>query len=188
MIDIDNVRIPIDSEEFANAWRIVSEALLQHIQRGGLFTFPSSQSSPKPTVEEMGSEGESKEDIVLQSITPTPPKRKSVGEYYAVNPLVKSNGENIFKRHGLKEDQDSHHLYHITCFNDDTFEFELIPTLEREGRENFKNSTKREEFILVNGQITPDCPIKIIRKGKGIFDGRFYKITEPVEVDLTGAE
>ncbi|MDE5877011.1 MAG: hypothetical protein K2H47_05895 [Muribaculaceae bacterium] len=188
MTDIDNVRIPIDSEEFANAWRIVSEALLQHIQRGGVFPFPPGQPSSKQTI--AGQTGEQTKELVdiLPSEPPKKSERKIVGNYYAVDPLTNSNREYIFKRRGLKEDQDSNHLYHVICFDDNTFEFELIPTLEKEGRENFKNSTKREEFILVNGQITPDCPIKIIHKGKGIFDGRFYKITEPVEVDLTGTE
>lgn len=178
--------IDIKSPEFANAWRLVSEALLQFVQNGGQVT-------------NLGNLGDTVADVsasISQPTSPTQPhtnqstivtnqeNKTKIGDRYAACPIRQQDGSYILKN--LKDERQPESTFKITRYSDGTCDIELCD-LQGEARQIFKD-TKSERMPsavgTIIGDITADKRIVNTKLGKGIIDGRSVRITEPLEVEF----
>lgn len=167
--------ISINSPEFAAAWRLVSEALLSHLQSGGSINIVG-----VTTADPKGG------DIITEPIKPqSPVVNKQVEDVrYAACPVRQADGSYTLKN--LKEERQSESTFKITRFTDGSCEFELCD-LQGEARQIFKdNQADRMPSAVgtVMGEITSDNKIVNVKSGKGVVDGRSVKITEPLVVEF----
>lgn len=166
--------VDIKSAEFANAWRIVSEALLAHIQ-GGNINIPA-------FVSEISAQKGEPVNITSQPQVQPVAERKVQDVKYAACPIRQIDGSYILKN--LKDERQQESTYKITRYTDGTCEFELCD-LQDEARQIFKDNKADRMPSSVGtsiGEITADNRIVNLKPGKGIIDGRSVKITEALEV------
>lgn len=165
--------IDIKSKEFADAWRIVSETLLAHLQNGELDTsFLEQKSNSKSTKMQSASTSASGKSSSVQDVR------------YAACPVKQTDGTYTFKN--LKEERQQESTYKITRYTDGSCEFELCD-LQGEARQIFKDnhSDRMPSYVgTFTGEITADNKIVNIKKGKGIMEGRSVKITESLVVEF----
>lgn len=178
--------IDINSQEFANAWRLVSEAMLQFVQNGGqISNFGSQESafadiynSSSPTTSSAQSQTNPQ-----QLVSSTEGKTK-IGDRYAACPIRQQDGSYIFKN--LKDERQPESTFKITRYSDETCDIELCD-LQGEARQIFKD-TKSERMPstvgAIIGEITADKRIVNTKLGKGIIDGRSVRIIKPLEVEF----
>lgn len=167
--------ININSPEFAAAWRLVSEALLSHLQSG----------------ESINIKGITPVDLPAGNVITEPinPKNhlgnKQVDDIrYAACPVRQADGSYTLKN--LKEERQSESTFKITRYTDGTCEFELCD-LQGEARQIFKDNQSDRMPSAVGtamGEITSDNKIVNVKPGKGVVDGRSVKITEPLLVEF----
>ncbi len=168
--------VNIKSQEFANAWRTVSETLLFYLQSGEL----------KPTVlmNNISDQQTNIDSIVLQSDI-TPNKGNDIIDVrFAACPVRQADGTYTFKN--LKEERQAESTYKITRYKDGSCEFELCD-LQGEARQIFKDNQSDRMPSSVGtstGEITADNQIVNIKPGRGTVDGRSVKITEPLAVEF----
>jgi hypothetical protein len=169
--------ISINSQEFAAAWRLVSETLLAHIQGGGTIVLDSNSSDNTAGVV----------NNAPQYVVPIthPTDNKQVNDIrYAACPVRQADGSYTLKN--LKEERQSESTFKITRYTDGSCEFELCD-LQGEARQIFKdNKADRLPSAVgtVSGEITSDNKIHNVKPGKGVVDGRSVKITEPLVVEF----
>lgn len=168
--------IDIRSQEFANAWRTVSEALLAYIQNGELGTSVVSQSKSEEinhiVINESKADTNSEEGKTIQDVR------------YAACPVKQVDGSYTFKN--LKEERQQESTYKITRYVGGYCEFELCD-LQGEARQIFKDNQSDRMPSSVGtstGEITADNKILNVKLGKGVMDGRSVKITEPLAVEF----
>ncbi len=170
--------VRIDSPEFANAWRTVSESLLAFLQGGNV------TSAPTPTP----SQNEELIDrvTVSQPVTPQPPKQEKTIQdtRYANCPIRQVDGSYMFKN--LKDEEQTESTYKIIRYSDGSCEFELC-NLQGEARQIFKDNKANRMPAAVGtliGEITAESTITTTKRGTGIQDGRSVKIIDPLEVEF----
>lgn len=168
--------VDIKSQEFANAWRIVSETVLSYLQSGEL----------NPMVMESNlSKLQTEVKSVEQQGGPTLNKCHSVVDIrYAACPVKQADGTYTFKN--LKEERQQESTYKITRYEDGSCEFELCD-LQGEARQIFKDnqSDRMPSYVGTStGEITADNKIVNVKSGKGIIDGRSVKIIDPLAVEF----
>lgn len=163
--------ICINSPEFAAAWRLVSEALLSHLQSGGSINIVGV--TPAEPIEG---------GVIIE---PIKPQSKQVEDIrYAACPVRQADGSYTLKN--LKEERQSESTFKITRFTDGSCEFELCD-LQGEARQIFKDNQADRMPSAVGtamGEITSDNKIVNVKPGKGVVDGRSVKITEPLVVEF----
>lgn len=168
--------VDIKSQEFANAWRIVSETLLSYLQNGEI------QST---VLMNKLSEQHTEVKSVASHLETVPNKTNNVVDVrYAACPVRQADGTYNFKH--LKEERQQESTYKITRYEDGSCEFELCD-LQGEARQIFKDnqSDRMPSYVGIStGEITADNKIVNIKPGKGIIDGRSVKITEPLSVEF----
>ncbi|MBQ8361202.1 MAG: hypothetical protein IJX44_04550 [Bacteroidaceae bacterium] len=170
------MEVDIKSQEFANAWRIVSEALLSYLQSGEV----------KPTVLMNNLSGQQAGvKPVVSHIEAVPNKTSSVVDVrYAACPVKQTDGTYNFRN--LKEERQQESTYKITRYADGSCEFELCD-LQGEARQIFKDnqSDRMPSYVGTStGEITADNKIVNVKPGRGIVDGRSVKITESLVVEF----
>lgn len=162
------------------AWRIVSEALLRHLQQGGNLSTVDTlggfipETVAKATTTESGSV---QPPVCAPASTPTPPAKGVPEERYATCPMRTQDGY-IFKN--LKAEVQEESTYKIYRYADGTCEFELCE-LKGEALQIFKDNrdTRMPNSVGVStGAITQS--VTTTKRGKGFADGRTIKITEPL--------
>ncbi|MCD8289984.1 MAG: hypothetical protein LUC91_00600 [Prevotella sp.] len=167
--------IDTKSPEFVNAWRLVSEALLEHIQQCGPMNSESIINSVpvmKTAVENPISSSRPEKNIQESDIR------------YAACAIRQTDGSYKFKN--LKEEEQEESTYKITRYADGSCEFELC-NLQGEARQVFKDNRAYrmpEAVGKSTGEITADNSIVTIRRGRGEVDGRSVKILEPLIVEF----
>ncbi|MGN0222926.1 MAG: hypothetical protein ACI4AM_02745 [Muribaculaceae bacterium] len=171
----------VKSKEFADAWRIVSEALLAMIQQGNV-SLPSqlltgsnsgSTTTDNPAVVDTASDHIPDTDVEVVSY------RTAVETLYSAVPLKNEDGTYSFKR--MRSDRDNH-FYRIFVYDDDSCEFELCTELssdkESENLQNLRDSVSNSmpEGVcqVVAGKLNSDVKsIRIACRGKCHKTGRF---------------
>ncbi len=179
----------INSPEFAQAWRIVSDALLEYLQQGGTFPIDMSSSPSQPEDHsDDATQGKVAESYTDMTDVASAQKRELVAIRYVVTPIKQEDGSYIFKN--LKDEQQNASTFKIKIFSDNSCEFELCEIMG--DPQVFKdNMTERmpSEVCIKSGDLTADCTFKILHPGKGIFittnNSRFVKILEPLKVQFT---
>lgn len=178
--NLEAMIVKIDSPEFADAWRTVSESLLAYIQKGGNVANTVPETTPQ------GNDGMSTSDEVPSPASqPASPAKTVRNIRYANCPIRNSDGTYKFKN--LKEEEQPESTYKITTYEDDTCEFELC-NLKGEARQIFKdNKADRMPGAVGSskGEITADNNIVNKTPGKGRVDGRSVIITGPLEVEFS---
>ncbi len=168
--------VNINSPEFANAWRTVSEALLAYFQGGNFVAVqqldvqqPANDTTEHPAV------------VTPPNLPPQAAAKEVASVRYASCPVKQGDGSYIFKN--MKAEQQPESTFKVTRYTDGSSEYELCE-LEGESRQIFKNNLSYRLPAAVGkfvGEITADNNITTVRKGKGIVDGRSVKITDPLE-------
>lgn len=169
--------VDIRSQEFADAWKVVSEALLAALQ-GGEFKL-----SDVVSVVDSGGD-ETARPIGSQIVSEGSQRRTVNNIVYAVNPVKQQNGTYLFKN--LKEEKQDNSIYKITRYTDGSCEFELCD-LQGEIKQFFKDSLANvmpSSVGTYEGEITAESYIKTIISGKGVEDGRSVRITEPLKAEF----
>lgn len=171
--------VNINSPEFANAWRTVSEALLAHFQGG---SFAAQPPVPQPDIQQPANDATWQPAVVTPPNLPPQTATKEVESVrYAGSPVKQADGSYIFKN--MKAERQSESTFKVTKYTDGSCEYELCE-LEGESRQFFKDNLSYRLPAAVGkfvGEITADNSITTVRKGKGVVDGRSVKITEPLE-------
>lgn len=169
----------IQSPEFAQAFRIVTESILSALQ-GGSLVIPQTTNATNGAAMAAVITGE--QQIRTSSI----PRAKRVGEVrYAACPVRQGEGQYIFKN--LKEELQEESTYKIYRYEDGTCEFELCD-LKGESRQIFKDNMDSRMPAAVGsakGEITADGQIRTIQYGEGRADGRSVRITAPMQVEFS---
>lgn len=172
----------IKSKEFAEAWRTVSESLLNYLQNGQSIVMSGGQSSS--TASSDGRSG----DTPLISVPPIPDAVRKESEIrYASGPMGNATNGYIFKGIGLKVEKQPNSMYKIIKYSDGTCEFTMCENLDAESRQLFKDSQSTTMPPAVGhavGEITDTNKIVNIKPGRGVVDGRSIKIVEPLEVEF----
>lgn len=168
--------VNINSPEFANAWRIVSEAILASLQNGGSIEIPPIHINET----ENHQQKDTKEAPIISE-----EKAKEVSEIrYANCPIKQLDGSYLLKN--LKDEPQTESTYKLTIYTDGTCIFELC-NLKGEARQIFKDNQSDRMPSGVGksiGELTADGSITTIKAGKGIRNGRSVRITEPLEVEF----
>lgn len=168
----------LQSPEFAQAFRIVSESLLSALQNGKL-VIPSNDMPPVEAIATV------MKDKVPSTFSPISSKDR-IGEVrYAACPIKHGEGQYIFKN--LKEEIQEESTYKIFRYDDGSCEFELCD-LKGESRQIFKDNMDNRMPAAVGsatGEITADGQIRTIRRGEGRADGRSVRITAPMQVEFS---
>lgn len=169
----------LQSPEFAQAFRTVTESILSALQSGKL-TIPADDVTNKVT------------NIVAETADVVSPKSASSTSVnrmceirYAACPIRQGEGLYIFKN--LKEEMQDESTYKIYRYDDGACEFELCE-LKGESRQIFKDNIDSRMPAAVgsaNGEITADGKILTIRRGEGRADGRSVRITAPMQVEFS---
>lgn len=170
---------PIQSPEFAQAFRIVTESILSALQSGKLIL---PQADCTNNVSTMAAESA---DIVLPNPSSSPSLNRTAEVRYAACPIRQGEGLYIFKN--LKEEKQNESTYKIYRYEDGTCEFELCD-LEGESRQIFKDNIDSRMPAAVGsatGEITADGKIRTKRRGEGRADGRSVRITTPMQVEFS---
>jgi len=170
----------LQSPEFVQAFRIVTESLLSALQNGKL-VIPSNEvtnaevmrSAITDTEQPMSSDGLSNASVdckceVRYAACPT-----RQGDWY------------IFKN--LKDEIQEGSTYKIYRYDDGACEFELCD-LKGEFRQIFMDNKDNWMPAAVGestGEITAEGQIRNIRRGKGRTDGRSVRITAPMYVEFS---
>lgn len=178
--------IDIKSQEFANAWRLVSEALLQLIQNGGQLSNLNNLGNQivdvSAPLEQLASP--SQPNTIQSSVVTNQETKTKIDDRYAARPVRQQDGSYILKN--LKDERQPESTFKITRYSDGTCDIELCD-LQGEARQIFKD-TKSERMPsavgTIIGDITADKRIVNTKPGKGIIDGRSVRITEPLEVEF----
>lgn len=178
--------IDINSQEFANAWRLVSEALLQFIQSGGqisdLNKLGNQIADVSAPMEQPTSASQA--NTIQPSVATNQVTKSKIDDRYAARPVRQQDGSYILKN--LKDERQPESTFKITRYSDGTCDIELCD-LQGEARQIFKD-TKSERMPAavgtIIGDITADKRIVNTKPGKGIIDGRSVRITEPLEVEF----
>lgn len=159
----------INTPEFAQAWRFVSEALLEHFQQSGY-------------------DGETKIiEKIVDTIEPKPvqPKSKVLKDVrYAACPIRQSDTTYMFKN--LKMEKQPESTFKISRYEDDSCEFCLCD-MDVETRQILRdNLTERLPSAVgsITGEITADNVAHTIKYGVGVADGRSVRILEPMLVEF----
>ena len=172
----------IKSKEFADAWRIVSESLLQHIQG---MEYPSTDVI-------------SNIEAAIQNVQPT--NQDSVKSPNAINPLLTQNhgeaeeryamrpvrkGENgyIFKTLKSKEDKQDGSIFKIMRYPDGYCEFEICELNKDEMQIllDSKENLLPETVGSLEGEIDVNSKIITVEKGIGKTNGRSVEIIKPLK-------
>lgn len=178
--------IDINSPEFANAWRLVSEALLQFVQNGGQIANLGNLDSAVAGVSVSQTQPISlNQSDTSPAITVTNQGNKTkICDRYAACPARQQDGSYILKN--LKDERQLESTFKITRYSDGTCDIELCD-LQGEARQIFKD-TKSERLPsavgTIIGEITAEKRIVNTKPGKGIIDGRSVRIIEPLEVEF----
>lgn len=168
--------VDIKSQEFANAWRIVSETLLSCLQSGELKT--------SVLMNDLSEQCSDMKSTVSHFETVSNKENNVMYIRYVACPARQADGTYIFKN--LKEERQDESTYKITRYENGSCEFELCD-LQGEARQIFKDnqSYRMPSYVGTStGEITADNKIVNIKPGKGIIDGRSVKITEPLVVEF----
>lgn len=169
----------IQSPEFAQAYRIVTESILSALQSGKLII---PQAECTNNVSPMSAEGA---DVVLPNPPSSPSLNRTAEVRYAACPIRQGEGLYIFKN--LKEEMQNESTYKIYRYEDGTCEFELCD-LKGESRQIFKDNIDSRMPAAVGsatGEITADGNIRTIKRGEGRTDGRSVKIITPMQVEFS---
>lgn len=160
-------KYPLNSPEFAECWRSVSESILAALQGVTIGTPNSGKPSTDP-----------------RPVPPLPPApRKETEILYATRPILKGDGTYQFKN--LSTERQDGHTYKIWRYEDGSCEFELLTNMDPEERQNFKdNQADRMPDAVgqASGAISANGAIVIESRGKGVKSGKSMVITEPVIV------
>lgn len=178
--------IDIKSQEFANAWRLVSEALLQFVQNGGKTADPGNPDGADAGASASLTQSTSQTQLHASqpSIVTNQESKTKTGDRYAAVPSRQQDGSYILKN--LKDERQPESTFKITRYSDGTCDIELCD-LQGEARQIFKDnrSDRMPSAVgIIKGEITADNRIVNTKPGKGIIVGRSVRITEPLEVEF----
>lgn len=168
--------IDTNSQEFANAWRLVSESLLQFVQSGSLIS--NSDNSGGAVVDESTSIVSPLPIVANQEV------KTKIATRYASFPIRQQDGSYILKN--LKDEKQTASIFEITIYSDETCDIKVWEKLEEE---TFHFLTSRVEspggVLKIEGNIKKEqCSIRTIEPGKGIKDGRSVRVIEPPKVEF----
>jgi hypothetical protein len=168
----------LQSPEFAQAFRTVTESILSALQRGRL-TIPLDVTNKViDTVAETA-------DVALPKTSSPTSESRLVDVRYAACPIRQGEGVYIFKN--LKEEMQDESTYKIYRYDNGACEFELCE-LKGESRQIFKDNLDSRMPTAVGsatGEITADGKIHTIKRGEGRADGRSVRIIAPMQVEFS---
>lgn len=163
----------INSKEFAEAWRIVSETLLSTLQNGSsVIDIVDSADKFEKTVKEPSNPN------VVEPLM----NHGSEETLFAVSPVNSGDGYYLFKN--LKYEKQDNSIFEIKRFEDGYCEFTLCD-LNPEARQilfDQKNSLLPSAVGECDGEIKLDNGFQTIRKGIGERSGRSVRILEPMKI------
>lgn len=171
--------VSIKSKEFADAWRLVSEALLYQIQNGGGIGMPIESAQVEVNVP-----ASAPEVPVGETTSPQTEARTVDNERYVACPIRQPDNTYLFKN--LKEDRQDESTYKVIRYTDGTCEFQLL-NLTGEQRQIFKDNIFDRMPGAVgqwSGELTAESTINMVRAGKGVVRGRSIQIIEPLVVEF----
>ncbi|MDE5956976.1 MAG: hypothetical protein K2G78_01555 [Muribaculaceae bacterium] len=171
----------INPQEFAKAWRTVSEYLLQAILN--ISTTDPAAGVPLPPA--TPAEGDDATQPSCQEVAQTPKASSEPKDTrYATCPIRQSDNTYVFKH--LKDEKKENSIFKIIRYTDGSCEI-TVCDLCAEARQTLKDTraeTMPSAVGTIIGDITADSKIVNIRPGKGLFDGRLVRIIEPLEVEF----
>lgn len=171
----------INPQEFAKAWRTVSEYLLQVI----LKIASTNPAAVAPLPPAPPAEGNDATSPSCQEVVRTPkasPEPKDTR--YATCPIRQPDNTYVFKH--LKDEKKENSIFKIIRYTDDSCEI-TVCDLCAEARQTLKDTraeTMPSAVGTIVGDITADSKIVNLRPGKGVLDGRLVRIIEPLEVEF----
>lgn len=175
-------KYPLNSPEFAECWRSVSESILAALQ-GIVVGAPGARDGDLPPtgghVTPVGGGG----NPGPGPVPPPPVAPKEAEILYATRPIPKGDGTYQFKNPSVE--RQNGHTYKIWRYEDGSFEFEFLTNMSPEERQNFKdNQADRmpDSVGQASGAISASGAIVIESRGKGRKSGKSMVITEPVIV------
>lgn len=181
----------INSPEFANAWRIVSEAFLEYVQLKGLEMGKMLgqaqkifENTPLANVNDNGSVTHQTELVQPEVSKQSIPTRDFVCYKYVVGPAKQPDGTYRFKN--LKPEKQDVSIYKLSKYSDDTYEFELCD-LKGESLQILKDNIGNhipDKVGSISGRITENCKILTIKKGRGVANGHSVTVVEPMIVEF----
>lgn len=168
----------INSEEFAKAWRIVSESLLATLQS---LDSSSIHMSSEPQRTDIAYDRPNHfEDVNTTKEVPAKTEKDTV---FANCPISDGEGGFLFKN--LKAEESDQSTFKIIRYTDDTAEFEIREDLSTEARQNLKDNLSNRlpsQVGSAEGLITEACKIINEVKGQGLREGRSIRIVSPLKV------
>ena len=128
--------VNINSPEFANAWRTVSEALLAYIQGGN---FAAQQPPVQQSLVQQSANGAvaPHEVVTPPNLPPQAATKEIESVRYASSPVKQADGSYIFKN--MKAEQQPESTFKVTRYTDGSCEYVLCE-LEGESRQFFKDT------------------------------------------------
>lgn len=169
--------IDIKSPEFANAWRIVSEALLQHLQNGGtIANVPSTPNVEAPAVST---------PVTTPVAAPAAAQpRTQLPPVYANGPVLQPDSSYRFK--GLKDERQDSSIYKITKYSDGTCDIEICELSADALKFLCDNmgAAMPSAVGTITGSVTDQGRFYTIKPGKGIVDGKQVRVVEPLEAEF----
>ena len=169
----------IQSPEFAQAFRTVTESILSALQSGKLI-MSSDDNVTNKTVNTVETS-----EVALPKASSSTSVNRMFEVRYAACPIRQGEGLYIFKN--LKEEMQDESTYKIYRYDDGACEFELCE-LKGESRQIFKDNIDSRMPAAVGsatGEITADGIIQTIKRGEGHADGRSVRITAPMQVEFS---
>lgn len=170
----------LDSPEFAESFRNVSDSILAALQSLGCSHGSRNQ------VESESQKGgnylvDPNEEGLEETVSEVPLGNAEI--LYSSRPIPRGDGTYVFKN--LSSECQDGHTYKIWRYEDGSCEFELRVNLDNEERQIFKdNQAERmpDAVGIADGNISADGAIIITRRGKGTKMGKSVLVTEPVLV------
>lgn len=180
----------VKSEEFANAWRIVSETLLAMIQQGQGFPTISigGGNSPQPTPTAVSNPAPTPVSNPISNPISTPEPRTLKNTQYANAPSFE-DGAYFFKRLASERDD---HFYRIFEYSDNSFEFELCKEVagDKELLQNLRDTQKHTLpagvcVVQSDKGIDSDfTQIEVVERGRAVRSGRSVKVQSPCKIKV----
>lgn len=184
---------PLNSPEFAQAWRTVSESLLHHLQQGGTMPtldIPQTQRPETITITDTPPAYTPPAYTPPAHTTPPPTATATATATvkltgYTTRPIPQGDGTYLFKN--IREDRNEGSLYKITIYTNSTARFELCTDLSPDDRQILIDNSP--EYIptavgTTTGTLKADSQIINTNPGTGATSGRSVRITSPMTVEF----
>lgn len=183
----------LNSPEFAQAWRIVSESLLAYFQGSAYATPPAQPQSGINDVQPAAStanqhDTDSSAPAAAPAAAPVAAQpRTEIGTFYAPRPIPQSDGGYLFK--ALVDEAQDNSIYRITKYSDGSATFVLCNLAGDKLTKfiNDRDNVMPSSVGVLSGTPAAGSRITISEPGTGKTQGRCIRIVSPLRATVAGA-